>query len=410
MSALKHNLSPLSLSGFVNLSSWEDGMPKKYQNPKLELRTDVRCPYWFIRVSEKRIDRATGKPKPFRVEKRLGLKADMTHKEAMKARGVELERVNSHRFVVAYHTRFSDLAIRFKESRLKTFAVPTQLQYTCQIDNHLVPAFGDLKISEVTRPKVEEFLAAKDAAGLGWWARKNLRSVLSAMYEAARDWKLWEGDKPTLRVRIGKKTFVREKRLLSADQFRRLLAELQPYLRFLVLVLFGLGLRISEALALKWCDLDFENQTLRIRRRWYRGDLSDETKTETSAAEIRMGPSMTAEFKRWYPGPHKLEEFLFLGDGKLPPDDRDLLRFEFRPVLKRLGLYYPGFGWHAFKRQSITWKQQIGGATPIEAQKAARHASLDMTYLYSLSDAERETAQQQKMFDYILGTAEATKQ
>jgi SAM-dependent methyltransferase len=60
---------------------------------------------------------------------------------------------------------------------------------------------------------------------------------------------------------------------------------------------------------------------------------------------------------------------------------------------------------HAFKRQNLTWKQQIGGATPIEAQKAARHASLDMTYLYTRSDKERETRQQQAMFDYILGDA-----
>ncbi len=38
-------------------------------------------------------------------------------------------------------------------------------------------------------------------------------------------------------------------------------------------------------------------------------------------------------------------------------------------------------------RQNITRKQQIGNATPPEAQKAARHASLNMTYLYTLPDA-----------------------
>jgi hypothetical protein len=65
----------------------------------------------------------------------------------------------------------------------------------------------------------------------------------------------------------------------------------------------------------------------------------------------------------------------------MPPDDRDLLRYEFRPDLKRLKLDYPGFGWHAFRRQNIAWRQQVGGATPLEAQKAAGHASLDMTYL-----------------------------
>ena len=78
-------------------------------------------------------------------------------------------------------------------------------------------------------------------------------------------------------------------------------------------------------------------------------------------------------------------------------------------MLIRLKLYYSGFGWHAFRRQNITWRQQIGGATPLEAQKAARHASLDMTYLYSLPDAERETSQQQAMFDKLMGTTPETR-
>jgi hypothetical protein len=28
-----------------------DGMPKKYQNPQLEVRRDVKRPYYFVRVS-----------------------------------------------------------------------------------------------------------------------------------------------------------------------------------------------------------------------------------------------------------------------------------------------------------------------------------------------------------------------
>jgi hypothetical protein len=53
-------------------------------------------------------------------------------------------------------------------------------------------------------------------------------------------------------------------------------------------------------------------------------------------------------------------------------------------------------------RQNITWRQTEGGATPLEAQKAAGHASLDMTYLYTLADKERERAQVQAMFDKLI--------
>ena len=81
-----------------------------------------------------------------------------------------------------------------------------------------------------------------------------------------------------------------------------------------------------------------------------------------------------------------------------------VLKVRFRPVLKKLKLYYPGFGWHAFRRQNITWRQQVGGATPLEAQRAAGHGSFDMTYLYTLNDAERECSQATAMFDKLLET------
>src|SRR5262249_7878268 len=159
-----------------------------------------------------------------------------------------------------------------------------------------------------------------------------------------------------------------EKKLLTVEQMRRLIAALPDHLKFLVLILFGLGLRISEALALKWGDFDLDAGTVQIRRRWYRGDLAEQTKTDSSTAELRLSASMLVEVKLRYPGPHKRGSFLLVGDdGLMPPDDRDLLRFEFRPILKRLGLCYEGFGWHAFRRQNITWRQQVGGATLPEA-------------------------------------------
>jgi len=65
---------------------------------------------------------------------------------------------------------------------------------------------------------------------------------------------------------------------------------------------------------------------------------------------------------------------------------------------------------HPFRRQNIICWQQVAGAMPPEAQKAGRHASLDMTYLYTLGDAERETSLQQAMFDYLLGLPAAVNQ
>jgi integrase len=170
--------------------------------------------------------------------------------------------------------------------------------------------------------------------------------------------------------------------------------------RFMILIAALGGLRISEVLGLQWRDVDWDAGEVTINRIWYRGNLNDtEEGRHVSRLRVLMG-----EFRRRYPGPHARERWIFIGeDGVTPPDERDILRNEVRPALKRLGIYYPGFGWHAFKRANVTLRQTKGGASPIEAQKGVGHASLDMTYLYTISEAGREQEHVARVYDYLMG-------
>lgn len=381
---------------------WEGELtPRKYQNPRLEIRDDVARPYYYIRVMVPAI--VNGERKTRRRAEKLGFVDTVSKDRAMQLRAETLDLVNSHRVIAQSLIRFKDLSDRYEKIRIPQLAVPTQNWEKTQIKNHVRPAFDVMKISDITRLEIENWLQSKSA--LSWWTRNGLKRILSRMFNAAKEWRMVEEENPVHGIRLGRKVAVYERRLLSVEDLRRLLAALPDRSKFIVLLIFGLGLRISEVLGLKWSDIDFEQKTISIARRWHRGDLA-ETKTEGSSAVLRLGPSLIQELHQRR-GNHTA--FLF-GEGATPPDDRDLLREEFRPVLKKLGLYYRGFGWHAFRRQNISWKQQIGGATPLEAQRAARHASLDMTYLYTLSDAERETTQQQAMFDKLMEIEGGTTQ
>ncbi len=58
---------------------------------------------------------------------------------------------------------------------------------------------------------------------------------------------------------------------------------------------------------------------------------------------------------------------------------------------------------HTFRRLNVTWRQEVG-ATPIEAQKAAGHASLDMTFLYTQTDEAREREHVGRILDRLKPT------
>ena len=55
-----------------------------------------------------------------------------------------------------------------------------------------------------------------------------------------------------------------------------------PVMRVLVLMAGTTGLRQSELLGLRWRDLDFAAQRVRVRNAWVRGEHSGEGKSDLS--------------------------------------------------------------------------------------------------------------------------------
>jgi integrase len=279
------------------------------------------------------------------------------------------------------------------------------------------PAFAKMRMCDIDPPTVAAWInrAAEpttikkgdkeiEKPGLSWSARETLRNVLSAIFTKAAEWRLWDGRNPCEGADLGRKREKREKRIPKAEQLEKFLAALAEtkvctaeQARLMVLVAVLAGLRVSEVLGLKVSDMDADKQTIEIRRRWYRGDI-DIPKTESSRRVREIGP-LTAELLRLATGKTE-SEFLFAQADGNPPDDRDLQQHVFRPAAVAVGIYFEGFGMHSFRRLNVSWRQEVG-ATAIEAMKAAGHTSLSMTWLYTVTDAEREKAQVQRMWDRI---------
>jgi integrase len=74
------------------------------------------------------------------------------------------------------------------------------------------------------------------------------------------------------------------------------------------------------------------------------------------------------------------DSFVFHSGGQ-PLDERSVLRYELRPVVKALGLYFEGFGWHTFRRTHLTVLSEEG-ATAFETRDQAGHAKVETTMLY----------------------------
>jgi integrase len=369
-------------------------MPRKFQAPSIGIRHDVPRPYYFIRIFREVVSTAGIRERKRCVEI-LGFIDNTSRREAEAKRAELLEDLNGSRVTPKSMMTFADVAQRFLDVRVPQLGVAVQKRYPLQIRKHLIPYFGHMALADIGSAEVEQFCAIKLAEGLASWTVVGLKGVISAIFTAARQWKLYYQPNPCQGVRVRKRN-KREKRMLTADQFNAIQSALDGRERFLVQILYGTGLRISEVLGLKWKDIDLISGTLTVNRRWYRGDLAEETKTPAARRVLQLGSYLTEQFRirRQEPELHIFRDY---AKPHQPPDDRDLLREYFRPVIRRLGVYYEGFGWHAFRRSNITLRQHFG-ATPLEAMRAAGHNSLDMTLLYTVNDPQREREQIDRMF------------
>jgi len=130
-------------------------------------------------------------------------------------------------------------------------------------------------------------------------SKVHIRGLVSALW----DYAMWLRLIPIQRnpmelVTIKDATKYHKPRSLAVEQFQKFVRELDQPFDIIALVCVCFGLRISECLALKWSDIDWLNNTLRVERGIVRQQV-DDVKTEGSERDISIDNSLLEVLKLW---------------------------------------------------------------------------------------------------------------
>ena len=131
-------------------------------------------------------------------------------------------------------------------------------------------------------------------------SKTHVRSLMHALLEFA----MWAGllemnrNPISLVQNKGATRKVRKARSLTVEQFRALLKRLNEPFGTMALLCVCLGLRISEALALRWEDVDWLGEQLSIRRGIVAQHV-DECKTEGSAKTLVLADELLDRLRAW---------------------------------------------------------------------------------------------------------------
>lgn len=204
---------------------------------------------------------------------------------------------------------FAFIAEKWMEEQKPILKETSVAKYEGILERYLVPEFGGMQVTEITRDKVSQFLqkllvpqGGKDG-GLSPKTVAGIFSVLKTIMDyAKRNGNVSVTDLRDLPVKQIRKPL----RVLSVNEQHLLENYLTADMdcsRFGIMLCLYTGIRLGELCALKWEDISFEDRTLHIHRTMERVPAKDESNSKT---KIIVTPPKSSCSVRYIPIPDKV--------------------------------------------------------------------------------------------------------
>ncbi|MGH9539917.1 MAG: tyrosine-type recombinase/integrase [Terriglobales bacterium] len=280
----------------------------------------------------------------------------------------------------------------------------TVITMGCGVTKHILPHFGTMALSEIRPADIESFHGKMEAKGLSPSTRRNLHGVLSRMFSYAVD-TLELIVKSPMRKGLAPPRERIEKPTLSAQQLEQLLQTVDIRHRAFFMTLALTGVRCSEALGLKWQDLDFGERVIHVRRAISRGRETT-PKTKGSLRDRPMVPRLYQSLLH-----HKSmsayvtpESYVFSSSSGRPANS-DQLREHLQATLEKIGIAFQqkrADGLHLLRHSGASLLYMATGNVKL-TQSFLGHATSKITmdtYVHAAQDEAQKASEalQQAIF------------
>jgi integrase len=254
--------------------------------------------------------------------------------------------------------------------------------YRGHVTNHILHpgiGIGGYKLAHLTARPVNHFRDQLRLGGVTISTTRKVVATLHAILEHAisQDWVAINAA-AGVRV-IGPRSEGPNKVVPPSKADMKAILEAADYdTRFMILFAASTAARAGEQWALRWCDIDFDNQELCIERRI---DSYGEEGPPKSAAGIRGIPlsgMLVQQLREWrlrsiFPDEN---DFIFPNKKGRHTCHDNLIKRRYKPTLMTAGV--SGLTWHSLRHYAVsTWIE--AGLAPKTVQTFAGHSSLQVT-------------------------------
>ncbi len=358
---------------------------RRMQNPKIK-RTTSRRPEWWFKYKEYR----SKNPGDF-VEKShyVGFCDEMGKREAerkMKAI-VEAEGVNEPRVLMQSQIKFGDLLDAYQKTVLDGGAVKlvSAITYKCHIKNWIRPAFGHLRLCDVTPQAVEDWAngLVKENANerkLSSRTQHAVVAVFQSVWRKARKWGHTQLASPAEDLGLRSVRDTRSRDIPTPDQYRKIVSLLGQPLSDMAGIAASTAMRISEIRGLTVGAVDIPRRMVWVKQRKDQTDTIDSPKSVDSERPLPLG-TMTETIAARIVGKAPIE--LVFSDSPKYRQCQIILK----SAAKSAGFVSEGFGWHSLRGLHATYANPFYN-NPRDLRKQMGHANDAMTDRYIRDGSE----------------------
>jgi integrase len=227
----------------------------------------------------------------------------------------------------------------------------TLADYQRDLEADAIPFLGRLRLAEIEPRDIKAYAAHIQARGVRpATVRLAIAPVRALLATALEDGLIRTN--PTAGVRIATlhtptDSADEKPKALTEDELRRLLTQIPDRWRLFVELVAHTGLRIGEAVALRWEDVDLTTRRLRVERRWYRNAYAP-PKSRHGRRTIPLTPGMSHRLSQ-HRGPDAPppDALVFPSRAQTPLDPANLSERVLKPAAAKAGV--PWIGWHTLR-------------------------------------------------------------
>ena len=245
-----------------------------------------------------------------------------------------------------------DLFSEWHRSILHRVKESTAANYTMKANKHILPAFGDLPVSNITSDRIYAFISEKQQAGLSNRYISDIVILMKTIFKyAVRTYRIAN---PLDGIVLPKKKRPEIQLLDEVEQrtLQQYIGKHQNRSTLGVAIALTGGLRIGEICPLQWRDVDLEKRIFTVTKTMQRIQCADgdkktkliitDPKSESSRRQIPI-PDCMMSFLLKFKG--KPNEYVLTGTDK--PIEPRAMQYRFRTILKNAKL--PSVHFHALR-------------------------------------------------------------